>query len=407
MLQLSSKQRLLCLFASIFLGGSQISVVAAPSSQNQEYHTPGNCQNSATNFLVMAGGGSPRNNEIALEKNVLYFQRTLQTLGYNPATANLFFANGNDGQATIRYIDDSREQKFKVPNIPNLQGAATLDNFKRWIATTASRQPQNPVFFYFTGHGIPDALILWKNQQLTVQQLAQQLDQLPQNTPVVTMMAQCFSGSFADFIYEGGDDTQPIALQTRCGFFATVSTRPSVGCTPEVNEADYKDYSSSFFAGLSGVSRTGEVVASADYNGDRQISYAEAHAFAKVDEATMDRPVSTVEVWLQKQARKSDVVSFLEQPLTQLISQSRPEQQYVVSNLAQKFDFNLQQSYRTNVDRLRPNQVSSDVQQAYLVRLAMELINIGMEEKIRSQKDKKKIAILERLIKCEASYWQQ
>ncbi|NJN20892.1 MAG: hypothetical protein HC812_06460 [Leptolyngbya sp. RL_3_1] len=95
------------------------------------------------------------------------------------------------------------------------------------------------------------------------------------------MMAQCFSGAFANLIYEGGDPEGPVALQTRCGFFATVETRPSVGCTPLVNEADYEDYSSSFFAGLSGRDRVGNPAPSADYDQDGQVTYAEAHAFTK------------------------------------------------------------------------------------------------------------------------------
>ena len=136
---------------------------------------------------------------------------------------------------------------------------------------------------------------------------------MPRQTPVVAMMAHCFSGSFANFIYEGGDPKRRVALQTRCGFFATVSTLPSVGCTPEVNEADYRDYSSSFFAGLSGRDpplgaalryRTGKTVASSDYNKDGRVSYAEAHAFAKVDEKSIDLPISTSEAWLQSKASK-------------------------------------------------------------------------------------------------------
>ena len=38
---------------------------------------------SEPNFLVIAGGASPESNEIALEKNVLYFQRTLKNMGLN------------------------------------------------------------------------------------------------------------------------------------------------------------------------------------------------------------------------------------------------------------------------------------------------------------------------------------
>lgn len=41
--------------------------------------------------------GAPDYNEIALEKNVLYFQRSLSTVGFIPSLASLFFANGNDG----------------------------------------------------------------------------------------------------------------------------------------------------------------------------------------------------------------------------------------------------------------------------------------------------------------------
>lgn len=400
-------QRLICSIVSIILSGSQVSGITpeAPAiSQPTESKT---CQTNhrQTNFLVIAGGGSPRNNEIALEKNVLYFQRTLQALGDNPENGAVFFANGNDGQATVRYIDNQRQQRFKIPNIPNLRGAATFDNFQAWINQNSSKA-NRPVFFYFTGHGIPDAMILWEDYHLSVGQFTSQLEKLPSQTPIVTMMAQCFSGSFAKFIYEGGNPNRPIALQTRCGFFATVSTRPSVGCTPEVNEADYRDYSSSFFAGLSGHSRTGEIVASADYNLDGVISYAEAHAFAKVDEKTMDRPVSTSEVWLQEQASRSDIKGLLAQPMAELMSQGRQEQQYVISSVAQIFDFDLTRSYLVNLASLPTSQKSSEVQEAYLERLAMELVNVGMEQKIRASGDTNKMKIIERLLKCEASHWQ-
>ena len=64
---------------------------------------------------MVAGGGAPSYNEIALEKNVHYFQRTLDHQGWDTAIATLFFANGNDGQATVRYIDPFGRERFKVP----------------------------------------------------------------------------------------------------------------------------------------------------------------------------------------------------------------------------------------------------------------------------------------------------
>ncbi|MEO0869426.1 MAG: hypothetical protein AAFY17_13480 [Cyanobacteria bacterium J06642_11] len=77
-------------------------------------------------FLVLAGGGAPSYNEIALEKNVRYFQRTLSALGINLASTQQYFANGNNGDATVRYLNPLGQEQFKPPEIPNLDGPATL-----------------------------------------------------------------------------------------------------------------------------------------------------------------------------------------------------------------------------------------------------------------------------------------
>lgn len=394
----------------VLIGTQLISV--NPSIAGVKDNQKTTCQSSQQkpNFLVFGGGGAPDYNEIALEKNVLYFQRTLNALGYNPSTASIFFANGNNGEATVRYLDDKGRQQFKVPQIPNLNGAATLTNLQSWMQQTARQTPGKPIFFYFTGHGVPNrqninnnALVLWNEQPLTVRQFSQMLDQLPSQTSVVTMMSQCFSGSFANFIYQDGNPNRPLALQTRCGFFATVKTRPSVGCTPAVNEADYRDYSSSFFAGLSGRSRTGQVVDSADYNKDGKVSYAEAHAFAKVDEQTTDLPISTYEAWLQSGASKKDIEAILDQPIANIRQTARPEQKYVVDRLSKIFDLNAQQSFTQNLNALSATKVNTEEKQAYMKRLAMELVNIGMEQKIRASKNQQNIAIIDRLVKCEAS----
>ena len=362
--------------------------------------------NSPPRFLVFAGGGSPRNNEIALEKNVLYFQRTLRELGYNSSDADVFFANGITGEATVRYINEQRQQQFKVPQIPHLIGASTLLNFQQWMQQEGDRDRKNPLFFYFTGHGMPDEILLWGGNNLTLRNFSRQLDRLPANTPVTTIMAQCFAGSFADFIYQDGDRGKPLSPQTRCGFFATIRTRPSVGCTPEVDESDYKDYSSSFFAGLSGRSRTGEPVSSADYNQDGIVSYNEAHAFSKIDMQTMDMPISTLETWLQEQMTGREKGLILNQKIADILPTARPEQKQVVNFIARRFNFNLQQSFRQNVRRVPPELRQNDeVVIAYLMRLRMELLNIAKEKAVRESGNTTAIAILNRLQKCEQGSW--
>lgn len=390
-----------------YVAGFQLPPLSAKSTEVDLSATATTCpRNLGTNFLVVAGGFAPRSNEIALEKNVLYFQRTLESFGYNRDSATVFFANGNDGQATIRYIDRQDRQQFKVPEIPHLQGAASWQNIQQWFRQMAMKRSKQPLFFYFTGHGEPERLLLWDYQELTVEQLSSHLDPLPIDTPVVMMMAQCFSGSFADFIYKNGDPSQPLALHTRCGFFATVESRPSVGCTPMVNEADYEDYSSSFFAGLSGISRTGESVASADYNRDGRVSYREAHGFAKVDEETMDWPISTSESWLQNQASEADVELISQRPIASFLSTARPEQRYVLESLTAKVNFDPEKSFQRNYATLSESQLENDVFSAYVARLIMELVNIGMEETIRDRGDRAAIADLDRLLKCESGSWQ-
>jgi len=370
-----------------------------------------NCQvKSAPNFLVIGGGGAPSYNEIALEKNLLYFQRSLKVMGYEPKVAKMFFANGNNGEATVRYMDNGIE-KFKPPAIPNLNGASTYRNLKRSLLAD---QTPKPLFFYFTGHGTQNRedldnnfLLLWEEQSLSVKQLAQILDQLPDQKPIVTVMAQCYAGSFANYIYKGGDPSQPIAMQSRCGFFATIKTLPSVGCTPEVNEADYKDYSSSFYAGLTGRSRIDKPVASADYNSNGKVGYNEAHAFAKIDDISTDLPISTSEAWLQNQASRQNQFVIFSKPINKLLVSARPEQRYVVNSLLKTFDISSDRSFRNSKDFLadNPHKLKTDVQQTYLIRLQMELINIGMEQQIRASQNQTTINMLNRLIKCESASW--
>jgi hypothetical protein len=364
------------------------------------------------NFLVMGGGGEPSHNEIALEKNVLYFQRTLRLFGVEPSAATLYFANGNDGQQTVRYLDEGGEEQFKAPELPHLQGPTSRGSFQEWLGRTLKEKPQRPVFLYYTGHGglnydnsDNNYLMLWDDRTLSVRSLARALDRLSPETPVVAVMSQCFAGSFANFIYWGGDPQASVAAQPRCGFFATVKERTSVGCTPEVNEADYRDYSSSFFAGLSGVSRVGQPIASADYDQDGQVSFAEAHAFAKVDGETPDFPVSTSEVWLQRKTRQEDENKIAARPILELLKGARPEQRYVIESLGQRLGIELGESIAQNDPILR-KALKSEQQLTYVIRLWMELLNLGMEERLRGEGNPGEMEVLDRLLACEHGSWR-
>ncbi len=372
------------------------------------------CQKSAAqNFLVFGGGGAPSYNEIALEKNMLYFQRSLKELGFSTSNAPIYFANGNTGEKTVRYIDEKGNQQFKAPSVPNMQGASSIPNLQNWLFQAAKEKTVAPLFFYFSGHGGHNhedednsTMVMWRDRQLDVQDFTSMLDRLPQNKPFVTMMSQCYSGSFANLIYRGGDPNQGVALQTRCGFFATIKSRPSVGCTPQVNEADYRDYSSSFFAGLTGRDRIGRKVASADYNKDGRVSFAEAHAYAKVDKFTTDLPISTSEAWLQRQVNNPTLQEqILGQPIAPLAKIARPEQRYVIESLSRQFKFDPTRSFNGNLSSMNSDLIKTAEDEAYLVRLSMELTNVAMERRVKTAKNAQAIQTLDQLVRCESGSW--
>jgi hypothetical protein len=375
------------------------------------------CDRSRSNqdFLVFGGGGYAQINEISLEKNLLYFQRTLKLLGFNPAQTPFYFANGTDGQSTVRYIDANGKETFKAPEIPHLQGGSTRANLTTALQSLGQRAPQQ-AFLYFTGHGNRNrdnlnnnTFNLWGDDDITVQEFTTLLDQLPTRTTVAVVMAQCFSGSFANIVYPGGKPGNDLAPQSRCGFFATIRENPSVGCTPAVDEADYEDYSSSFFAGLSGQNRVGKPVPSVDYNRDGRVSYAEAHAFVKIDAQTTDLPVSTSEVWLQElAARRKYDTAINQQPITAIVATARPDQKAVVDYLVGELRLNPQQSLAAQWQKLRQSLSRPDTNEVHPTltgRLTMELINIGTEQRLRQSQDAQAIATLERLLRCESGTW--
>jgi Caspase domain len=354
-------------------------------------------------FMVFGGGGAPSYNEIAIEKNIFYFQRTLKVLGQSPESTSIWFANGGDGRKTVRYVEGDRE-RFKAPTVDPMEGPATLANLN--LALGAAAESPTPLFFYFTGHGFhnlknenDNAMVMWDEDLMTVQNFTRQLDRMPPKKPFVTVMVQCYSGSFANLIYQGGKAKNGVAKHDRCGFFATVKSLPSVGCTPEVDEADYQDYSSSFFAGLSGVSRTGKKVASADYDGDGRVAFREAHAFAKIDEQASDLPISTVEAWLQEGLTSRDRTTILMMPIGEILKSGRPEQVKVVTVLAKSLGYDLGQSDRANRRDRKPK--GDELKQTYRERLSMELLNIQAEFRVRRSAKSKELEILERLLECE------
>jgi hypothetical protein len=136
----------------------------------------------------------------------------------------------------------------------------------------------------------------------------------------------------------GGEAGPVLGEQPRCGFFATWSDRLAAGCTPDTAEADYKDYTTYFFAALSGRTRTGQLLAPPDYDHDGRTSLAEAHAYVMLTSDTIDLPVRTSDVLLRQFSKtKDERVKDLVTPSSDyvgLLGRATPERRAVLEGLA-------------------------------------------------------------------------
>lgn len=284
---------------------------------------------SAKDFVLTIGGGyAPSGNQVSLEKNVQFFTDVLQRTHSGDYQHTIFFADGHDPARDVQYLTphtDSAEaeellalvfhehdhffERYRNHQLPRESEAATGRNISAWFAEVGSQiGADDRLLIYVTAHGgksrderdpYNTVLHLWSKDDLTMRELSGKLNELPPEVPVVIVMVQCYSGGFSRLLFNGGDPQRGMVSRSICGFFATTHDRVAAGCTPQINEADYHEYSSGFWAAISGRTRTGKPLERPDYNNDGKTSFAEAHAYVVIHSDTIDRPVKTSDTFLR------------------------------------------------------------------------------------------------------------
>ena len=272
-------------------------------------------------FLTIGGGYSPSGNQASLEKNVLFHQRLLAERGLQQLPNDIFFADGAARGKDLQVVDRDSLPKanrlmaeffgstrnlgltYRNHEVPGVRGATSPELIRKWFTEVGSTMKSGDrLMLYVTSHGSKSAdgdskydtaISLWNNKKIKVSELVKMLDTLPEDITVAAVMVQCHAGGFARFIYNEGNPDKGLSPQKRCGFFATVYDRPAAGCTPEINEATYVEYSTYFWAGIAGHSRTGDSVKLPDYDADGRVSFAEAHAYTVLTANTIDLPIKT------------------------------------------------------------------------------------------------------------------
>jgi hypothetical protein len=288
---------------------------------------------AADHFLTIGGGYAPSGNQVSLELNVLFYRQALSDLyGDNALAHDVYFSDGDAPGRDVQYddpasdvpevnrllarLDDDEDDlgyRYRTHAVQGVSGPSTRKAIEQWFAAVAPKIPDGDrLILYVTGHGSHDDgddgkrydnnfIELWNGDTLSVRELATLLDRLSPGVKVVVVMVQCYSGGFADLIFTGGQSDLGPARGVRCGFFATMPDRTAAGCTPDVNEAGYQDYSSSFWAALRGRTRTGAEVPlkDRDFDNDGVVTFAEAHAYVMLTDDSIDVPMTTSDRFLR------------------------------------------------------------------------------------------------------------
>lgn len=315
-------------------------------------------------FLTVGGGYSPTGNQVSLEKNVQFFERLLDEQGLAAASHDVYFSDGHSPQRDLQFYDpdfqvpkvnrllaqifgkeDGLSNQYRSHALQNVRGASNRVNLDRWFQEVGSTlQPGDRVLIYLTGHGGKGKPIknphfyMWNGERMPVKDFVKELDKLPEGVSVVTVMVQCYSGGFANIVFDEGDDEKGLASASRCGFFATVKDRVAAGCTPDISEEDYHEYSTYFWAAVGGKTRMGEAIEKPDYDHDGKVSFAEAHAYALLTSPTIDISVKTSDVFLRTystlEADGDESLLTLSTPYESLLEVSDPIERAVIEGLS-------------------------------------------------------------------------
>ena len=269
-----------------------------------------------TTFFSFGGGASPDSSQVVLEKNMELFAEGVTRVGGEQNRSYRLFGGGSAEDILDVYetaqmgkcdkyfgtffsgkID--RDCTWRHNRLAGLNGKSSSADVQSILLRMSNElDSQDSVRIYYTGHGgrgdkaakfTQNTLNLW-NGDMTVQKFSEHLQLLPKDVATQVVMVQCFSGGFAQMIYEDGILGGDYSKANQCGFFSQIPSRPAAGCTPDINKR--QEYSPFFFAALSGKNEKGESV-DADYDHDGKVTSTEAHAYVIINERSIDIPVTT------------------------------------------------------------------------------------------------------------------
>jgi len=288
------------------------------------------CSLAATareNVWIIGGGPNPGDSQAQIEFNVNWVIASLQALVPN-AVMHVFYANGTapnvavtewrqpvDGHTPLQPLARVFGERFanglsfRQKHVPGIEGSTRAGVLIPALRHgLASLQSGDRALIIYNGHGLADfadpagnTFRLWRDTRFTARQFGSVLDAVDPDVPVRFVLTQCYAGGFERAIHPQARDVLTLAKGRRCGFFAVAKDKEAEGCSPSVNVGDYRDYTTYFFAALTGHTRLGKpITGQPDLNHDGVVTPYEAHLYALAEAQNADIPQSTSELFLDR-----------------------------------------------------------------------------------------------------------
>ena len=258
-----------------------------------------------THALLLNGGDKPASNYQSHLHHLEEMVELLKDRGVKRERISIFSADGEDVAADLA-VRDTLPEQFWLLDGTNLGkrlkprseltntrwGGVTLHPARKaalreWFAASSERlTPGDELLLFVTDHGKgnkdnPDngTISLWK-EKLSVRELKGLLKLLPSGVRTVMVMSQCFSGTFANAMYDGAGSE---ASGDICGFFSTTRDLRAYGCYPEGRDRDRIGHAFRFIDALG-----------------RHSTAAAAHREVLLTDSTPDVPLRTSDVYIER-----------------------------------------------------------------------------------------------------------
>lgn len=310
--------------------------------------------------VIFGGGPTPESNQVAIENNVKWMMSILPEW----STSFVMFGDGTTTTDTVQIspirtkahrvlatffgdaptdVDKDTPIAYRPSSVSRIDAASKKSSIDAAFSRLEKDKSKDPVFLYFTGHGSrgrtgfdTNRYDLWREEGITPSELVDQLTKVRKGVPITILMVQCFSGAFANIIFERADEQNDLLDRQVCGFFAATQDRVAAGCTPELNEAEYRDFSSTFLAAITGKDRVGRTVQMPDYNGNGWTGFDEAFYFSLIEDPSIDVPVVTSDAFLRKFVPVTDDNEIVQTPWADVLKWANPGQRAALVGVSEK-----------------------------------------------------------------------